>query len=142
MAATDAQQSSSSEKVHISIGVCKTLVTLYPQTSHTERNERLQAELMDIQSKYQREIEKLEKENKELKKQLLLRYEQTDPRRRHEKVSVFDENNSELCAEIFNRHVFRGARSVDRLRFVVQRSGQSAASCRRWRSKFRQDIRA
>ena len=36
---------------------------------------RLQEEVMNIQLKYQRELEKFEKENKELKKQLLLQKE-------------------------------------------------------------------
>ena len=40
-----------------------------------ERLTRLQEEVMNIQLKYQRELEKFEKENKELKKQLLLQKE-------------------------------------------------------------------
>ena len=40
-----------------------------------ERLARLQEEVMNIQLKYQRELEKFEKENKELKKQLLLQKE-------------------------------------------------------------------
>lgn len=40
-----------------------------------ERLARLQEELMNIQLKYQKELEKCEKENKELKKQLLLQKE-------------------------------------------------------------------
>jgi hypothetical protein len=40
-----------------------------------EKLTRLQDELMNIQLKYQRELEKFEKENKELKKQLLLQKE-------------------------------------------------------------------
>ncbi len=40
-----------------------------------EKLTRLQDELMNIQLKYQRELEKYEKENKELKKQLLLQKE-------------------------------------------------------------------
>jgi optic atrophy protein 1 len=40
-----------------------------------ERLARLQEEVMSIQLKYQRELEKFEKENKELKKQLLLQKE-------------------------------------------------------------------
>ena len=40
-----------------------------------ERLARLQEEVMTIQLKYQRELEKFEKENKELKKQLLLQKE-------------------------------------------------------------------
>lgn len=40
-----------------------------------ERLARLQEEVMNIQMKYQKELEKFEKENKELKKQLLLQKE-------------------------------------------------------------------
>ncbi len=40
-----------------------------------ERITRLQEELMNIQLKYQKELEKLEKDNKEMKKQLLLQKE-------------------------------------------------------------------
>ena len=40
-----------------------------------ERLARLQDEIMNTQLKYQKELEKYEKENKELKKQLLLQRE-------------------------------------------------------------------
>lgn len=40
--------------------------------SEKERIARLQDEIMNIQCKYQKELEKTEKENKELRKQLLL----------------------------------------------------------------------
>jgi optic atrophy protein 1 len=40
-----------------------------------ERLARLQEEIMNTQLKYQKELEKYEKENKELKKQLLLQRE-------------------------------------------------------------------
>ena len=43
--------------------------------SDKERLTRLQEEVMNIQLKYQKELEKFEKENKELKKQLLLQKE-------------------------------------------------------------------
>lgn len=43
--------------------------------SEKERITRLQEELMNIQLKYQKELEKIEKDNKELKKQLLLQNE-------------------------------------------------------------------
>jgi optic atrophy protein 1 len=40
-----------------------------------ERITRLQEEVMNIQLKYQKELERYEKDNKELKKQLLLQRE-------------------------------------------------------------------
>jgi optic atrophy protein 1 len=40
-----------------------------------ERIARLQEEVMNIQLKYQKELEKYEKDNKELKKQLLMQRE-------------------------------------------------------------------
>lgn len=43
--------------------------------SDKERLARMQDEIMGIQMKYQKELEKVEKENKELKKQLLLQKE-------------------------------------------------------------------
>jgi optic atrophy protein 1 len=47
--------------------------------------ESLQDELIKIQLKYQRELEKIEKENKELRKQLLLK-DKTEGGRRSIKV--------------------------------------------------------
>jgi optic atrophy protein 1 len=43
--------------------------------SDKERLARMQDEIMSIQMKYQKELEKVEKENKELKKHLLLQRE-------------------------------------------------------------------
>ena len=43
--------------------------------SDKERLARMQDEIMSIQMKYQKELEKVEKENKELKKHLLLHKE-------------------------------------------------------------------
>jgi len=45
----------------------------FPEESSQQRMDAMQDELMQIQLKYQREIERLERENKELRKQILLR---------------------------------------------------------------------
>ena len=42
------------------------------ENSVDKRIDALQQELMDVQLRYQREIERLERDNKELKKQILL----------------------------------------------------------------------
>lgn len=58
-----------------------------------ERLERLQEEVMNIQLKYQKELEKFEKENKELKKQLLLQREKLRGgkiRKIKVRMSIFD----------------------------------------------------
>jgi len=56
----------------------------YTDTLNT-RVESLQDELIKIQLKYQKELEKIEKENKELRKQLLLK-DKSDGGRRTTKV--------------------------------------------------------
>lgn len=70
--------------------------------SESERDEKLQAELMEIQAKYQRELERLEHENKELRKQLMLRIEKADSKRRKMKVRII--YRAQLCCfiEIIN----------------------------------------
>ena len=42
-------------------------------TDSSQRLDAMQDEVMQIQLKYQRELERLERENKELRKQMLLR---------------------------------------------------------------------
>ena len=59
--------------------------------SDKERLARLQEEVMNIQLKYQKELEKYEKENKELKKQLLLQKEKLRGGKVR-KIKVFDRN--------------------------------------------------
>lgn len=49
---------------------------------------KVQQELINVQMKYQKEIERLESENKELRKQMMLRKEKTPPSRRKVKVGV------------------------------------------------------
>ncbi|CAG0883716.1 unnamed protein product [Darwinula stevensoni] len=54
-----------------------------------ERLESLEAELMAVQLKYQRELEKVEKENRELRRQLLLRGKEASSKK-HIKKSLID----------------------------------------------------
>lgn len=126
-------------------------------TSQAERNEKLQQELMEIQMKYQREIEVLEKEVKELKKQLLLRMEKADAgKRRKMKVgcaslshlSLFVPFRSHLstCTRkcLMNCPVMT-ARTMCRfvsMHFITAQNlspGQSATRCCRWRPVVGQD---
>lgn len=72
--------------------------------SQAERNEKLQQELMEIQTKYQREIEGLEKEVKELKKQLLLRMEKADAGKRR-KMKVESACFDHLLSLVFFRNL-------------------------------------
>lgn len=48
-------------------------IVLYITEEMQRKIEKMQEELMKVQLKYQKELEKLERENKELRKQLLLR---------------------------------------------------------------------
>lgn len=54
-----------------------------------ERMQKLQDELIQVQMKYQKEIERLEKENRELRRQVMLKSEQ-GPNRRKIKKSLID----------------------------------------------------
>uniref|UniRef100_T1IL71 Dynamin-like GTPase OPA1, mitochondrial n=1 Tax=Strigamia maritima TaxID=126957 RepID=T1IL71_STRMM len=60
------------------------------QSMEKERVEKLQDELIHVQLKYQREIERLEKENKELRKQLMLKTERMMLTKRKVKKSLID----------------------------------------------------
>ncbi|XP_067127629.1 dynamin-like GTPase OPA1, mitochondrial isoform X2 [Centruroides vittatus] len=62
------------------------------------RMEKLQEELIQVQLKYQREIERLEKENKELRRQLMLRTEKSQPKRKIKKslIDMYSEVLDEL----------------------------------------------
>ncbi|XP_032237384.2 dynamin-like 120 kDa protein, mitochondrial isoform X3 [Nematostella vectensis] len=55
-----------------------------------ERLEKSQDELIDLQQRYQREIEKLEKDNRELRKQLIILKGDTIPTQRKMKKSLID----------------------------------------------------
>ena len=59
------------------------------QQQETDRLLKLQEELMSVQLKYQKEIEKLEKENKELKRQLMLKMSESNTKRKV-KMSLID----------------------------------------------------
>lgn len=64
-----------------------------------EKYESLQEELMQVQLKYQREVERLEKENKELRKSLMLRAGDTVARKKVKKslIDMYSEVLDELC---------------------------------------------
>lgn len=49
------------------------LITLSITENMQQKIDKMQEELMKVQLKYQKELEKLERDNKELRKQLLLR---------------------------------------------------------------------
>lgn len=62
-------------------------------TTHREQHDRiqkLQDELMKMQLKYQKELEKLEKDNKELRKQMLLKVNKEVVKRRGVKRNLID----------------------------------------------------
>ena len=64
-----------------------------------EKYEALQEELMSVQLKYQREVERLEKENKELRRTLMLKADSTQPRKKVKKslIDMYSEVLDELC---------------------------------------------
>ena len=70
-----------------------------PQSAEQERLDKLQDELMRVQLKYQKELEKLEKDNKELKKRLLLKDSKQGPKMRKVKKSLI-EMYSEVLDEL------------------------------------------
>ncbi|GFS27921.1 dynamin-like 120 kDa protein, mitochondrial [Elysia marginata] len=65
-----------------------------PENSYVEDPEvtrqKIQEEVMDIQIRYQKEIERLEKDNRELRKQLLLKEQRSGGRTRAMKKSLID----------------------------------------------------
>ena len=56
------------------------------QSKEKERLESIQEEVMQIQNRYQKEIDRLEKENKDLRKQLMLKEQKSGNRKRRMKV--------------------------------------------------------
>ncbi|GLH01491.1 Dynamin-like 120 kDa protein, mitochondrial [Gryllus bimaculatus] len=64
--------------------------------SPQQRMDHMQDELMQVQLKYQRELERLEKENKELRKQLLLRGNKA-PAKKKSLIDMYSDVLDELC---------------------------------------------
>uniref|UniRef100_A0A0M3HXC5 Dynamin GTPase n=1 Tax=Ascaris lumbricoides TaxID=6252 RepID=A0A0M3HXC5_ASCLU len=62
----------------------------YAKLSETERIQKLQDEMLKTQSQYQRELERLEKENKALKQRLLLKDQGASRRLKKIKTSLID----------------------------------------------------
>ncbi|KAG1667384.1 Dynamin-like protein, mitochondrial [Nymphon striatum] len=63
-----------------------------------EKADKYQEDFIQIQIKYQRELERLEKENRELRKQILLKYPQSDSKRKFKKslIDIYSEVLDEL----------------------------------------------
>lgn len=99
-----------------------------PPSSH-ERQDKVQQEMITIQIKYQREIDRLEKELQSLKKQLLLKQDRNANAKKQRKIKVYLNISSLrlviqefLSLEIINRYVQRSVRRLERIRYELQHS--------------------
>ena len=114
-----------------------------------QKIEKMQEELMKVQLKYQKELEKLERENKELRKQLLLKGQSSSSNRKIKvRFSLLLYVNDKFLArmtffpisEVFDWHVLGSPRRTMWLRRGLQYTRSSTTSCRRRWPEFRQDF--
>ena len=61
------------------------------QSKEQQRLDNIQEEVLQIQNRYQKELDRLEKENKDLRKQLMFKELKSGHRKRRMKVCTGDE---------------------------------------------------
>lgn len=95
--------------------------------------------MMNIQMNYQQEIDRLEKEIRAIKRQILLRQERNQSSKKERRIPVGFERKEKsnwnekekfcfFSSEIFNRYVQRSSWRTERLRHELQRSRSFASS--------------
>ena len=95
------------------------------QSKEQERLDSIQEEVMQIQNRYQKEIDRLEKENKDLRKQLILKEQRTGNRKRRMKVSNSLRLNTCTCIHNCDFQIGEHSGSVVERRTPEQEVGGS-----------------